>query len=545
MPWTDNLNFNIAWNRVLKDMDDDPYPDLLHYKEIQSKWDDFRDNLISDVEITNGYRPQPFRHIEVPKPNFTLRPAGAINIRDRIIYQAIADLLAPHFEPELSVYSYRLASPASSWMFLPGVEQWKLFESEAERLCHEYAYVLETDLASYFEHIDHKRLARRIDDIFPNIDRATLRPAKQLLTSLLGRWSITQSLSIPQVNFPSSFLGNIYLDEFDKVMHRNGYTYLRYVDDLRIFTNSIWDARRALGEIVQILRGQGLFLSSGKTRIVRSEIVLVENDIYRETINSIDDAFKSKRRSQIENILPTLQEFFFSIINDGNKFRDRHFRFCIYRYRKLKAFGIGGDIHRPIVETVLRKLYDLPSATDVFALYLSLFPGHTDISAGILDFLESDFNIYPWQEMHLLEVLIRVLNGNETNIAERAKRYVRIVCHTRGFHPSIRAKAYILLGKLGDWADRRNIRDNYVNEENIDIRKAILIATQELNEEERRFFYRNAQNDSTEIAHVVDYLSSLNQPKYHYFQPPDPEDFNADEDILRLDEDVDYNDIWY
>lgn len=545
MPWTDNLNLNIAWNRVLKDMSDDPYPDLLHYKDVQTVWDDFRDNLVADVSSGNVYRPQLYKPIEIPKRNFSLRPAGAMHIRDRLLYQAIADFLAPHFTPEDPVFSYRLASPTSSWMFLPGVEQWKLFESEAERLCHEHAYVLETDLTAYFEHIDHRRLARRLDDIFPDIDRAVMRPMKQMLNRLLGNWSVTQSFSIPQVNHPSSFFGNIYVDEFDKLIIRNGYTYLRYVDDMRLFTNSIPEARRALAQIVQILRRSGLFISSGKTRIVPSEIVLAEYDEHRNTLNTIDEAFKSKRRTQIENVLPVLQDFFFSTINDDDGFRDRHFRFCIYRYRKLKAFGIGGDIHRPVVETVLEKLYDLPSATDVFVLYLSQFPGLTDISVAILEFLESDFNIYPWQEMHLLEVLIRVLSHVENEVAERAKRYARHVCQSRDFHPSVRAKAYILLGKLGDWADRRDIRDCYANEQNSEIQKAILIAIQEMNDEERRHFFRNIQNDSTEIGRVVNYLSNLRQPRYHYFNPPDPEDFTSEDDILHLDEDVDYNEIWY
>ena len=545
MPWTECLNFDLALQRVIKDLGDDPYPDLLHYKDVQLSWNGFRDGLLGSISRGDGaYHPEPYKTTEIPKKGFTLRPAGAMHIKDRLLYQAIADFLAPHFTPEQSVFSYRLASPTSQWMFLPGVEQWKRFEAEAERLCNEYTYVLETDLAAYFEHIDHRRLARRIDAIFPQIDRATMRPLKQHLSSLLSTWSRNTSFGIPQVNNPSSFFGNLYLDEFDKLLIRNGFTYLRYVDDMRVFVNSIPDARRALAQMVEALRRSGLYLSSGKTRIVSSELVVKELDAGRLTLNQIDDAFRSKSRSKIEEVIPVLENFFLSTIRDENNFQDRHFRFCIYRYRRLKAFGIGGDIHRPVVETVLDKLYSLPGATDVFALYLSLFPGVTDIPTGILNFLESNFNIYAWQEMHLLDVLIRILSPIESPITERAKRYARAMCQSGDTHPSVRARANILLGKLGDWADRRHIRDCYYDEKDVEVQKAMLIAIQEMNAEELKNFCRNIQNGNQEIDGVVHYLSNLDQPKYHYFKPPDPEDF-VDEDILHLEDDVDYEEIWY
>lgn len=545
MPWTESLNLDLAMERVLKDMGDDPYPDLLHYKDTQLNWGSFRDNLLDSISGNEKpYRPEPYRAIEMPKRGFTLRPTGAMNIRDRLLYQAIADFLAPQFTPEQPVYSYRLASPNSPWMFLPGVEQWKLFEAEAERLCHEYQYVLETDLTAYFEHIDHRRLARRLDDIFPQVDRAIMRPLKQHLSGLLGTWSRNSSFGIPQVNNPSSFFGNLYLDEFDKLLIRSGFTYLRYVDDMKIFVRSIPDARKALAQMVEALRSFGLYLSAGKTRIVPSEVFLREMDTGRGTLNQIDEAFKSRSRSRIEAIVPILQDFFLSTIHDENGFRDRHFRFCIYRYRRLKAFGLGGDIHLPIVNAVLGKLYDLPSATDVFALYLSLFPGVIDIPTRILNFLESEYNIYAWQEMHLLDVLIRTLDSIASPFTERARFYARARCQSRDAHPSVSARANILLGKIGDWADRRNIRDYYYRETDIEVQKAILIAIQEMNTEERNYFYRNVQNSNVGLVSIVSYLSRLDQPKYHYFNPPDLEDF-VDENFLRLEDDIDYEEIWY
>ncbi|RME60590.1 hypothetical protein D6779_01910 [Candidatus Parcubacteria bacterium] len=545
MPFVDELDFDLAWERVIKDMGDDPYPDLLHYKDVQSNWDAFRDELLESLKGDAGkYRPEAYSAIEIPKKGFTLRPAGAMHIKDRLLYQAIIDFLAPYYAPEEPVFSYRLAGKRSSWMFKPGVEQWKSFQTKVEELCHQYKWVVETDLTAYFEHIDHKYLARRIDDIFPDIARPTMRVLKQYLMKLLSGWSNGKPYGIPQVNNPSSFLGNIYLDEFDKWMVRNNYVYLRYVDDMRVFANTEAEARRKLAEMISSLRRLGLYVSSAKTRIVKSEQVLGELDDHKDTLNAIDAAFKTKRRSAIEAIIPILNDFFFSTISDENGFRDRHFRFCIYRYRKLKAFGLGGDIHQPIVETVLSKLPELPNATDIFALYLSLFPGVPDISSVILEFLNSDYNTYAWQAAHLLEVLIRTVNPDDRQTANKCTELARNIRQSQNAHPAARAKATILLGKLGDWADRRSIRDSYYGESNLEVRRAILVAVQEMNTDERKFFYKNVQNGNSDIARAVSYLKQLNVPKYHYFNPPDPEDF-ADEDYLHLEEDIDYYDIWY
>lgn len=544
MPWNDVLNLNLAWNRILKDMNDDPYPDILHYKDIQRDWGNFSNEFINEISNIQKFNPNIFKALDIPKKNYTLRPVGLMHIKDRLLYQSICDFLAPKFEPENSVFSYKLDRPESPWMFLKGVDQWKLFEAEVEKLCNQFPFVLETDLASYFEHIDHYRLLRILDDVFPNIDHDTMRPIKQALKKMLGKWNNAKPISIPQVNLPSSFLGNLYLDEVDKLLERRGLIYLRYVDDIRIFTNSISEARSALAFLIQTLRRIGLFVSSGKTRILPTEKILLEFEKDKSNIDDIDNAFKTRKISKIEESLPILENMFFSTIKNPEEFQDKHFRFCIYRYRKLKALGIGGEIHQPIVETVLQKLHELPNATDIFALYLSLFPNNSDVSLKILDFLESRFNIYPWQEMHLLDVLIRTVDVNDKSIVNRIKKYVRNNAKESN-HSVTKTRSLILLGKIGDWADRRDIREIFYTENDFEIKKAILIAIQELNVEERNYFYRNVQSDSEDLDRIVCYLRDLSGPQYHYFNPPDPEDLIFDNDYIQFEEDIDYDEIWY
>ena len=179
----------------------------------------------------------------------------------------------------------------------------------------------------------------------------------------------------------------------------------------------------------------------------------------------------------------------------------------------------------------------------MFALYLSLFPDVPEISERILRFLTSDYNIYPWQMAHLLEVLIRTVNPG-AEVAEQCVELARGIRQSHNVHPFVRAKANILLGKLGDWAERREIRNSYYNESNLEVKRAILVAVQEMQGVERRHFYNNIQGENSDIERTVDYLKNLSCPKYHYFNPPDPEDFR-DDDYLRLEDSVDYYDIWY
>ena len=159
----------------------------------------------------------------------------------------------------------------------------------------------------------------------------------------------------------------------------------------------------------------------------------------------------------------------------------------------------------------------MPESTDVFIDYLSLFPNNRDLQACILDFLEGRFNIYPWQEMQLIELLIRM------NISPDLKLRVTQFSNTvisDGRHPAGKSKAYVLLGKNGTYAERRDIRSRYAQEDRFDVRRSIITAIQEMRTDERNHFYQSAVNDSVGINMTIDYIKSLPNPLYHYYNPP-------------------------
>jgi len=100
----------------------------------------------------------------------------------------------------------------------------------------------------------------------------------------------------------------------------------------------------------------------------------------------------------------------------------------------------------------------------------------------------------------------------------------------------------MLLGMLGDYADRRSIRDGFDNEPTSDMHRATLIGIQEMHPGERRNFLNSIRGRSEKIDRSIDFLNNLDEPYYHDFHPPDPEEF-ADEEIIEFGED--YEAYWY
>lgn len=419
-------------------------------------------------------------------------------------------------------------------MFVPGVQLWLEFQDQVATLCSEYPCIVETDIAAYFDHINHDLLLRRIEDLFrDHFDREVLREAKQLLQRLWRRWSKDRyRFGIPQVNDASSFFGNLYLDELDKWMCRHGYVFLRYVDDMRIFTRDEPSARKALADLIVALRKMGLYVASAKTAIRRSDEVLEQLGQGRERIDRIETELNSREPDRVEGAALLLEQFFIELVDDPSQFNDRHFRYCVNRFKRLRASGLGGEIHSRVIGEVLGRLKSMPYSTDVFVDYLSLFPHDENVQESVIEFLEGPWNVYPWQEMLLLELLIRSDVGPA--LIDRALEIARAAVH-RPRHPACKAKALVLWGKNGDYADRREIRSLYYDEHRVDAQRAIVVAIQEMQRGERDNFYRNTTSSSDAVRMTARYVQSLPNPTYHYYNPPpgfELEEFYEDSDDL-------------
>jgi RNA-directed DNA polymerase len=212
-------------------------------------------------ELRRGvYVPQAIRRHWIPKPGSTEeRPLGIPTVRDRIVQTGLRNVLEPIFERDFATHSYG---------FRPGRGCKDALRRVDELLKAGFIYVVDADLKSYFDTIDHERLMalvrRKISDgRVLGLVEAFLR---QGVLDGLSAWTPEQGT--PQGAVISPLLANIYLDPLDHLMAEKGFAMVRYADDFVILCRSAEEATNALGVVQTWVAEAGLVLHPTKTRVV-------------------------------------------------------------------------------------------------------------------------------------------------------------------------------------------------------------------------------------------------------------------------------------
>jgi group II intron reverse transcriptase/maturase len=196
--------------------------------------------VIASKLAEGSYRPSAVRGVRIPKAGGGERLLGIPTVQDRIIQQALAQVLTPKFEPGFSEHSYG---------FRPGHSAHDAVRAAQGYLRAGKTWVVDLDITAFFDHVNHDILMHRIGRI--ERDPQVLRLIGRYLRAPLevdGRRE-QRMAGTPQGGPLSPLLANIYLDALDQELERRGLSFCRYADDLMIYVGSERSAQRVLESV--------------------------------------------------------------------------------------------------------------------------------------------------------------------------------------------------------------------------------------------------------------------------------------------------------
>lgn len=249
-------NLVLAWKRVKANkgsagVDGLTVQETAEY--LKTRWPQVKEQL------QNGsYRPMPVRRAQIPKSGGGKRELGIPTVTDRLIQQALLQVLQPLIDPMFSEHSYG---------FRPGRRAHDAVLQAQRHVQEGYAVVVDVDLEKFFDRVNHDvlmdRLAKRVDD------KAVLRLIRRYLQAgiLDNGVVLERSEGTPQGGPLSPLLANVLLDEVDRELERRGHRFVRYADDCNVYVRSRKAGERVLDGLRKLYHRLHLKVNEAKTAV--------------------------------------------------------------------------------------------------------------------------------------------------------------------------------------------------------------------------------------------------------------------------------------
>jgi group II intron reverse transcriptase/maturase len=223
-------------------------------EHLKVHWPSIREKLEA-----GNYQPSPVKRVEIPKPNGGVRLLGIPTVQDRLIQQAMHQVLSREYEPTFSEHSYGFRRNRSAH---DAVEAAQGYINAGNK------WVVDIDMAKFFDTVNHDRLMARMKQRIS--DKQVLRLVNAYLKAevMVNGVVMETEEGTPQGGPLSPLLSNIVLDELDRELERRGHRFVRYADDCNIYVKSKRSAERVLASTQKYIeRRLRLKVNEGKSAV--------------------------------------------------------------------------------------------------------------------------------------------------------------------------------------------------------------------------------------------------------------------------------------
>jgi RNA-directed DNA polymerase len=238
-------NLRLAYRRVVQN-GGAPGIDGVTVKDLKAHLWECWDTVKAEL-LTGTYKPAPVRRVEIPKPGGGVRLLGIPTVMDRLIQQALLQVMTPIFDPYFS---------PNSFGFRPGKRAHDAVKQAQAYIQEGYRYVVDMDLEKFFDRVNHDilmaRVARKVKD------KRVLKLIRGYLNAGVMENGVTKETveGTPQGGPLSPLLANILLDDLDQELTKRGHRFVRYADDCNIFVKSKRAGERVMKSVIQFVEGK-------------------------------------------------------------------------------------------------------------------------------------------------------------------------------------------------------------------------------------------------------------------------------------------------